>query len=74
MFKKTLSLFRVDMDPACGICENSSPSDEGGLHCQKCRRSVTDYEHCKKFLYAPLKRVPRSTPPLPQYSKEDFML
>ncbi|MBP1737410.1 MAG: hypothetical protein H6Q60_1291 [Oscillospiraceae bacterium] len=68
-------LFRKNMEPRCGYCQNSVMLDSETVMCT--RKGVMPSEgHCRGFRYDPLKRVP-PRPAAPDFSKlrdEDFTL
>lgn len=67
-------LFGKNIEPACAYCENGSPSKDGSMILCDKKGIVSPYYSCRKFCYAPLKRVPKPPMPLPKYSAEDFKL
>lgn len=64
-------LFGNNIKPSCEYCEMSS-FFEGNIVCNKNKEIANG--KCRSFEYAPLKRVPKSTPVLQQFSPEDFTL
>lgn len=64
-------LFGNNIKPCCDYCEFSAVSD-GKIGCSK--NKTFENEKCRSFKYDPLKRVPKTTPVLGQYSPEDFAL
>lgn len=67
-------LFGNHIDPACGYCEHGSPTRDGGrILCPK-MGVVAPHFHCKKYIYAPLKRVPTRQRELQKFDKSDFEL
>lgn len=66
--------FGRNIEPACEYCENGSPTIEGNMI--KCRYKgiIPPYYQCKKFVYAPLKRIPHRRPSLPEYDPDDFKI
>lgn len=67
MFKQRL--FRADIPPACAYCELGSPASEPGqIVCPKQGFVAEDFS-CRRFRYAPLKRVP--PPPIRPRRLED---
>lgn len=68
------TLFGTNVSPACVYCEHSKQSGDTALLCAQTQQTVTEYHRCTQFTYAPLKRVPRAAPPLPEFSPEDFKL
>lgn len=71
---KSKKLFGNQIEPACEYCEHGEPARSSQMILCKKQGIVAPYYHCRKFLYAPLKRVPRRAMPLPQYDKKDFTL
>lgn len=73
MFKK--KVFGSRIEPACAHCEHGSfTSDRRSVLCAK-KGIVSPSFSCRKYVYAPLKRVPRGiNPRLPEFSPEDFEL
>ena len=62
-----------DLPRACEFCENAAHlSDEENVLCAK-HGVVNKAYCCSKFVYDPLKRVPRAMPPLPKLNEEDLM-
>ncbi len=58
----------------CAICQfGSKAADSDLILCVKKGVLQPDYK-CKAFKYDPLKRVPKRTPELPEYTFEDFKL
>ncbi len=67
-------LFGNNIEPACSCCEFGRPSsDQAMVVCRKFG-PVAPYYSCKKFVYDPLKRVPKRMPPLPAFAAADFEL
>lgn len=69
-----LRLFSKEIEPSCSYCRYGFITHGGeSVLCEK--RGVTmPYDSCKKFIYAPLKRVPRRPRELPQFDPSDFEL
>lgn len=58
--------------PRCGNCELGEPSkDEAYIFCDKKGIVKSDYK-CRHFKYDPLKRIPKATPEIEKFKKEDF--
>lgn len=73
MFRKK-KLFGQQVEPACLYCEKGRPApDNVMVLCRKYGPVAPTYQ-CKKFIYDPLKRIPRRQPKLPEYDEEDFKL
>ncbi len=64
----------LDLPCVCEFCEHAATiNDDTNVLCGL--RGIVDKEYkCKKFLYDPLKRVPRPLPPLPKLTEEDLVL
>lgn len=58
-------LFRKDIEPRCGYCTRSRPAENGTVICLK-KGICQEMDHCRRFRYDPLKRVP------PQHKIMDF--
>ncbi|MDF2567562.1 MAG: hypothetical protein K0R90_1018 [Oscillospiraceae bacterium] len=67
-------LFGNHIEPACEYCEHGKKTRDGQMVLCERKGVVAPYFCCRKFLYAPLKRVPKTTPALPKYDKEQFEL
>ena len=68
-------LFRKRIPRSCQYCVHSAKMDEESLLCTKCGVVSVDYQ-CRKFRYAPCKRIPVKPKALDfsQYHKDDFSL
>ena len=70
--RKKKRLFGDSVDPACVHCEYARPApDNIMLFCRK-YGPVSPYYKCKKFIYDPLKRVPKKLPKMPAFTADDF--
>ena len=70
-----MKLFRKNLDKRCAYCVHASVISEREVGCPY--RGVVDAaNHCRRFAYDPLKRVPPRPAALQaeKYSKEDFEL
>ncbi len=65
-------LFGNHIEPACEYCENGRMTKDGQMVLCERHGIVAPYFSCRKFIYAPLKRIPKGNKPLPQYKQEDF--
>ena len=68
-------LFRKRIPRSCQYCVHSAGLDEDRLLCTK--RGIVSVDHsCRKFRYAPCKRIPAKpkAPDFSQYKEEDFSL
>ena len=71
---KRIKLFGGNIPPACSYCQFGRPSsDKVMVLCRK-YGPVSPYYKCRRFFYDPIKRVPRRTPALPEFSADDFSL
>lgn len=69
-----MKLFGNRIEPSCCICKFGKKSKDGQMIlCNKCG-VVAPYYSCRRYKYAPLKRVPHRYPALPKYENEEFML
>lgn len=50
-------LFQEDIEPRCVYCAKGAPLEEGRILCAK-KGVVAAGDHCSRFQYDPLKRVP----------------
>ncbi len=64
-------LFGNNIKPDCEYCDYAKFENES-YFCTKNKTIIN--EKCKKFQYNPLKRVPKASPALQQYSPDDFRL
>ncbi len=57
---------RYELDKICAYCEKATVL-AGGEHvlCEK-KGVVADSYHCRKFVYDPVKRIPKRARPLPE--------
>ncbi len=70
-----MKLFRKDLEKRCAYCVHASVMSEREVGCPY--RGVVDAaNHCHRFAYDPLKRVPPRPAALQseKYSAEDFKL
>ncbi len=67
-------LLNKNIEPCCEICTfGIILADDSGVLCKKC--GIRNFDSsCRKFKYDPLKRVPRKSPAMAGFSKEDFEL
>ena len=64
-------LFGNNIKPECQYCDIAKIEQESFI-CTKNKEIINN--KCKKFVYNPLKRVPKTSPALQQFSPEDFSL
>ena len=67
-------LFGNEAYATCAYCRRSKKSEDGViLYCG--RKGIVQAEDtCRRFAYDPFKRVPRSSPKLPDYDPDEFVL
>lgn len=65
-------LYGKNIEKKCGYCAIGDTSDDGRLvFCPKKGIVEPDY-HCRRFVYDPIRRVPRPAPEMDEYSAKDF--
>lgn len=75
ILEERVMLFRKNIEPRCGYCKYASPAEPDTVICRK-KGIRAETEHCHRFSYDPLRRVP----PRPQlidftkYDHQDFSL
>lgn len=67
-------LFGNRIEPACGYCRYGRDSADGQMILCEKQGVVAPYHHCRKYRYAPLRRVPPRQAVLPSYDSGDFTL
>lgn len=66
--------FSDEIPPACAYCRYGFPTKDAERYlCEKQGVVPPDYS-CRRYVYCPLKRIPRRAPKLKSYTREDFML
>lgn len=69
-----MKLFGERIEPACHYCEYGLATlDPHKIACKK-HGTVSAYDSCRNYRYAPLKRIPNREASLPRYSRQDFEL
>lgn len=67
-------LYGNTVEKRCEYCENGQRSADGTqIFCKK-RGVVQPGEHCRRYVYDPLRRVPFRQAQLKTYQPEDFSL
>ncbi len=68
-------LFRKKIQRSCYYCANGTAIDEDQILCTK-KGVVTETDKCRKFTYAPCKRIPPKPKALDlsRYDDQDFSL
>lgn len=71
--KKKRKLLNVKkIERCCECCDKGTVGEDGeSIFCPK-MGVMEKHSNCKRFVYNPLKRVPKKMPSLPEYSKKDF--
>ncbi len=67
-------LYGNHITPACETCANARRSFDGKVMLCPRHGAMPLYEHCRKYVYDPLKRVPRRLPQKAEHSEEEFSL
>ncbi|MGI5855758.1 MAG: hypothetical protein ACOX64_04755 [Candidatus Merdivicinus sp.] len=67
-------LFGRHIEPACEYCELGRPTRDGQMVLCEKNGAVSPCFSCRKFVYAPLKRRPKTHQLLPAYRDEDFRI
>lgn len=68
-------LFRKDIEPRCAYCKYSARAEEETVICRK-KGIRADTDHCRKFKYDPLRRIPprSETVDFLKFDETDFSL
>ena len=67
-------LYGNDITASCNICIHGNPAANGdAILCAK-RGVMPLHERCRRFVYDPLRRIPKQPPPLRQYEAEEFSI
>ncbi|MBO5039821.1 MAG: hypothetical protein J6D09_01850 [Clostridia bacterium] len=72
--KKNKKNDNLEISKICTYCENATIiADDENVLCSL--HGIVNKEYCcKKFIYDPLKRVPRQMPPMPKLTEEDLLI
>ena len=73
-FSPKKSLFGNSIEPACIYCQFGRPAPDNVMILCRKYGPVSPYYKCKKFVYDPLKRIPKRRPKLPDFSPDDFSI
>ncbi len=66
--------FNNNIEPSCSYCtQGQASADDQNILCTKKGVVQPDF-FCKKFVYDPLKRIPKRLNKLPSFSLEDFSI
>ncbi len=68
------SILNKKISKSCDYCFYGRKSSAFDVILCKWRGPVTADNHCRKFTYDPLKRVPKVQNDMPKFTKEDFEL
>jgi len=70
--KMRRKLYGNNIDPSCEFCVHGRRSSDGkAILCPK-KGVMPLYHHCRKFVYDPLKRMPKRPPDISKYQESDF--
>ncbi len=72
MFLSKNKLFGNNIAPRCDYCRYYEKNNSGNPVCPYGLTTVG--ETCKRYVYDPLKREPKSMPTLPKFTADDFKL
>lgn len=67
-------LFGNHVEPACRHCRFGKDTSDGRMVLCEKAGVVSPFYSCRKYRYAPLKRVPSRQVQLPKFDKSDFEL
>ena len=67
-------LFSKEIEPACAYCRFGFATADGKLVLCEKKGVCQLYDSCRKFRYAPLKRIPKRPKSLPKYDPSEFQL
>ena len=65
-------LFGKNIEPACEYCELGQTAQDNRMVLCKYKGVVPLHFSCRKFIYTPLKRIPKRPIILQKFSSEDF--
>ena len=66
--------FSDDIPPKCEYCAvGRTGADNSVVLCTKCGVMAPE-DSCKKFVYDPLRRVPKTAPELERFDEKEFLL
>ena len=68
------SVFNKNIRPCCVYCANAKISTSLKLVFCKYKGPVSENDFCRKYIYDPLKRIPKTSAELPEFSDDDFAL
>ena len=72
MFLSRKKLFGNNIPPKCEYCRYCQKNNSGKPVCPY--GAAESGDTCKRYIYDPLKREPRSLPTLPKFTADDFKL
>ena len=67
-------LFNKEIAPSCAYCNSGKNSKNQNVILCKRFGVVSSKDHCKKFKYDPLKRIPKTLNFEEKFNKEDFSI
>ena len=74
MAKNKSILFGQYITPACEYCQLGKDTADGAMVLCSRVGIVSPYYRCKKFIYSPVRRKPKSLPKLPDVDPSSFSL
>lgn len=66
--------FGEKIEPSCEYCKYGRFSADKRIILCEYKGVLTEADKCRKFMYDPIKRVPKRIRPLPKFEIEDFQL
>lgn len=69
-----LRLFSSNIEPSCSYCQLGFITQDGKSVLCKRNGVMLPHDSCRKFQYAPLKRVPKRPRAMQQFEAADFEL
>ena len=67
-------LFGKNIDHACEYCLNGKITEDRKMVLCEHKGIVAPFYSCRKYVYDPLKRIPKRQNKLPKYNENDFKL
>ena len=67
-------VYNKKVEACCGHCANAQISSALKLVFCRLKGPVSEGDVCRKFIYDPLKRTPKTAAPLLEFTEEDFSL
>ena len=67
-------LYGNHIQSRCEVCQHGRRSADGQVVLCERKGVMQPYQHCRKFVYDPLRRIPDRQPMPEAFTKEDFSL